>query len=147
MLASVACRFASALRGLESRRLLGTPGRIARAVGVGTRSGELPALHDQVFIADRSALEPTLEDLAHARRISRLRGQRRAGDVWGHGFERHGSPRVIARRRLREPHVTGVTCELSAPERTNDGIAIADLAACGVHDISAALHLPDQCVI
>src|SRR5882724_6507539 len=84
MFALAMSRIGRACRGLESRRLLGAPGRIARAVGVGPGSGELAALHDQVFIADRLALEPTLKDLAHTRRISGLRRQRRAGDVRGH---------------------------------------------------------------
>jgi len=54
---------------------------------------------------------------------------------------------MIARRRLREPDVTGITGELSTLERTNDGIAIADLAARGVHEVGAALHLRDQCIV
>src|SRR3979409_597192 len=54
---------------------------------------------------------------------------------------------MIARRRLREPDVTGIAGELSALERANDGIAIADLAARGVHEVGAALHLRDQCIV
>jgi len=87
-------RFARSFRGLESRRLLGSPGRIARAVGVGPRPGELPALHDQVFIADWPAFEPALEDLAHACCIS---GPARDSDepemcgvIASNGMVRHG---------------------------------------------------------
>lgn len=49
MLASAISRLAGALRGLESRRLLGSSGGIASAIRVGPGSGKLAALHDQVF--------------------------------------------------------------------------------------------------
>jgi hypothetical protein len=53
---------------------------------------------------------------------------------------------VILRRGLREPHIAGVTGELAALERTHNRIAIGDLAAGGVDEIAAALHLADHLV-
>ena len=120
---------ARAWRCLESRSLLRTAGCIASAVRVCTRSSEFPSVYDEVFIADRPTLKPAFEDLAHAGRIACLRGERRTGGVWSHRFERHSPPRMIARRGLRKPDVTGVARELSTLERTNDCIAITDLAA------------------
>jgi hypothetical protein len=37
-------------------------------------AGELAAINDQIFVANRPALEPTLKDLASARRITSLSG-------------------------------------------------------------------------
>src|SRR5687768_3861460 len=138
---------ARAWRCLESRSLLRTPGRIASAVGVCTRSSEFAGVHDEVFIADRPTLKPAFEDLAHAGGIACLRGERGTGGVRGHRFERHGPPRMIARRGLRKPDVTGVAGELSTLERTNDCITITDLAASRVHEVGASLHLRNQRVV
>ena len=48
---------------------------------------------------------------------------------------------------LGEPHVAGVAGELAAFEGPDDRVAIADLAARGVHEIGAALHLGEQLVV
>ena len=60
------------------------------------------------------------------------------------GIVRHG---WSLRRRLREPHVARVSGELAALQRPHDGVAIADFAARGVHDVGAALHLGDELVV
>lgn len=61
-----------------------------------------------------------------------------------HAVMGHRAPRMVLGRRLREPNVTGIAGELAAFERPCDGIAIADLAARGVHQIGTALHLADH---
>src|ERR1700683_1620121 len=98
-----------------------------------TRAGQLTAVDDQILIADRTLVEPALKDLTRPRRIACLRRQRSTGDVRRHAVMRHRAPWMILRRRLREPHVAGVTCQLSGPERGRDVIAVADLAACRIH--------------
>src|SRR6202048_440598 len=64
-----------------------------------------------------------------------------------HTVMRHGTPRMVARRRLWEPHVSRVARELATFERAHDSITIANLAARRVHDVAAALHHGDQLVI
>src|ERR1700683_4608468 len=56
----------------------------------------------------------------------------------------HRAPRVVARRWLGEPDVAGVACELAALARRDDRVAVADLAARGVDQIGAPLHLRQQ---
>jgi len=51
---------------------------------------------------------------------------------------------VVARRRLREPHVAGIARQLPAFERCGDGVAVDDLPARRVHQIGAALHPADH---
>ena len=131
----------------EAGRLLGAARRIALAVGVRAGAGELAGLHDQVLLADRAALEPALEDLARARRITGLRREARPRYVRRHSMVRHRPPGVVLRGRLREPHVTCVARELSALARPRDGVPVADLPPRGVHEIRAALHLRDQLVV
>src|SRR5437773_836372 len=69
---------------LEFRRLLGAAGGVAGAVGMGPGSGELAAVDDQVFLADRPLLEPAFDNLAGAGGVARLRRQRRAGAMRRH---------------------------------------------------------------
>jgi hypothetical protein len=64
-----------------------------------------------------------------------------------HAVMRHGAPGMVPGGGLREPDVAGITGELSAFEGANDGVAIADFASGGVHEISAALHLGEQFVV
>src|ERR1700722_13384269 len=59
----------------------------------------------------------------------------------------HGTPGMVARRRLREPHISRIACELATFERAHDSITIANLAARRVHDVAAALHHADQLVV
>ena len=60
---------------------------------------------------------------------------------------RHGPPGMILGRRLRKPYVACVACELAAFEGPNDCVAIANLAARGVHEISPSLHFREQFVV
>src|SRR5258708_23593681 len=60
---------------------------------------------------------------------------------------RHGSPRMVPRCRLREPHVASVACQLAAFERAGNCITIADLASCGINDVRTAFHLRDHAFI
>ena len=64
-----------------------------------------------------------------------------------HPVVRHRPPRMVLRRRLREPDIPGVTGELSAFERPHDRVAIADLAARGVHEIGPTLRLGEKLVV
>ena len=49
---------------LEPCRFVGAARGVAGTVGVGAGAGQLACVDDQVLVADRSALEPALEDLA-----------------------------------------------------------------------------------
>ena len=60
---------------LEAGGLLGATGRVAGRIRMGAGTGQLPAVDDQVLLANRPAVQPALEDFARARRIARLRGQ------------------------------------------------------------------------
>ena len=64
-----------------------------------------------------------------------------------HAVPRHRAPRVVRRGRLGIPDVAGVAGELAALARPHDRVAIADLAARGVHEVCAALHRADQLVV
>jgi hypothetical protein len=81
------------------------------------RSGELArepsTVDDQVFLADRPAVKPALEDLASSCGVARLGGQARAGGVRGHAVMGHRAPRMIPRWRLGKPHVARVARELT----------------------------------
>src|SRR5690349_6102792 len=65
---------------LELGGLFGAVGRVSLAVAVRPCPREVSALDDQIFVADRAALEETFEDLARARRVACLCRQRRARD-------------------------------------------------------------------
>ena len=54
---------------------------------------------------------------------------------------------MISGSGLREPDVSGIACKLAAFQRPRDRIAVADLAAGGVDDVGAALHLGDERVV
>src|SRR5271165_1149528 len=64
-----------------------------------------------------------------------------------HSVMRHRPPGMILRWRLWEPYVACVACELAAFEGPNDCVAIANLAAGGVHEISPSLHFREQLVV
>ena len=57
------CVMQISLPGSESRRLLRTLGRIAGAIRMRARSCELSLVHNEIFSADRLAVEPAFEDL------------------------------------------------------------------------------------
>ena len=59
----------------------------------------------------------------------------------------HRPPRVICRRWLRIPDVTGITGELSTLQGTDDGVAIADLAPRRIHQVGASFHLANERVV
>src|ERR1700692_2058339 len=64
------------LQGLSAFELGGVFGsfrRIAGAIGMCAHTREFAALHDQIFVADRTVLEVTLEDLPGACCVARLR--------------------------------------------------------------------------
>src|SRR5271163_3432835 len=118
---AVAGSCASSRGVLEFRSLLGPAGRIPSAVGMRARSGELTAVDDEIFITDRSALEPAFENLACPCCVPRLRRKRSSGDVGRHAMVRHGPPGMVLRRWLGEPDVSGVTAKLAALESADDG--------------------------
>src|ERR1700750_867188 len=111
----------------------------------GTR--KLAARDDQVFIADRPAIEPAFEHLAHTGRIARLCRQCRAGRMRSHAVVRHRTPGMIERRWLWKPYVASIARKLTAFERAHDRITIAYLSARGIDDIGAAFHLADHRVV
>src|ERR1700732_2215579 len=93
---------------------------------------ELAFVDDQILVADRSSLEIALEDFARASRVARLRGERCPGDMRRHPVMRHGAPRMIVRRRLREPYIARISRELAALQRPDNCIAVADFSARGI---------------
>ena len=56
----------------------------------------------------------------------------------------HRPPGVVLRRGLGEPDVARVARELAGLAGSRDRVGIADLAAGGVDEIRAPLHLADQ---
>ena len=58
---------------LEACCFVGAAGGVAGAVRVSAGARERAAIDDQVFLADRTSVEPALEDLAHSGRIAGLR--------------------------------------------------------------------------
>ena len=113
---------------LELGRVFRSLGRVAGAIRMCARARQLAAVNDKIFVPNRSLLEPAFENLARAGGVTRLRRKRGPGNVRRHAVVGHRAPRVILRRRLREPDVSGVARELSAFERPHDRVAIADLA-------------------
>src|SRR5262249_49764874 len=57
---------------------------------------------------------------------------------------RHRAPRMILRWRLRIPYVAGISSELTILQGTDDGVAVADLSAGGIHDVCTVLHPGEQ---
>src|SRR5271157_5767802 len=104
------------------------------------RAGELAAIDDEIFVADRPPFEEALKDFPCSGGVSSLRRQRCPGNMRRHAVMRHGPPGMILGRGLREPHVACVACELTAFEGSDDCFAIANLSAGGVHEISPSLH-------
>ncbi len=71
--------------------------------------------------------------------LTRLSGERTAGDVRCHAVMRHCPPRIVFRRRLRKPDVTGIAGELAALQCADHRVAVANLAARGVHRIRTSI--------
>ncbi len=65
----------------------------------------------------------------------------------GHGLMRHRPPRVIGRRRVGVPDVTGVPGQLPGLQRPDHDVAVHDGTPGRVDDVGTALHGPDQLVI
>src|SRR3546814_8204986 len=59
-------------RFAEFGRFLGSARCVAACVAARARAGELAAVDDQIFVANRAALEIAFQDLARAGRITRL---------------------------------------------------------------------------
>src|ERR1700722_14831838 len=110
-------------------------------------AGKLAAIDDEVFVAQRPFLKPAFENLSSSRRIARLRGQRGSRGVRRHAVMWHCPPGVILRRGLRKPDIPCVARKLSGFQRIYNRIAIADLAAGGIDEIRATLHLIDELFI
>src|SRR5262245_25943651 len=109
-------------------RFLRTLGGVAGGVRVGASARELALIDDQIFGADRLLGEIVLQNFAHARGVARLGRERAPRDMRGHAVMGHGAPGMVARRRLRESYVAGVTGELPAFERTHAGVTTDHLA-------------------
>src|ERR1700685_1605515 len=132
---------------LELLRFLGSLGRISGAVRVSAGSSELAAIHYEVLIANRTLLEPALQNFTRSCCIARLCRKRGAGGMRRHPMVRHRPPRMVLRRGLREPHVACIPGELTRLQRADDRVAVTDLPAGRVDDIRAALHLVDERLI
>src|SRR5271156_4432816 len=121
---------------LEFCRLLGSAGCISGAIRMRPNAGELAAIDDEISVADRPPFEEALEDFPCSGRVSGLRRQRCPRNMRRHAVMRHGPPGMIFRRRLREPYVACVAGKLTAFEGPDDCVAIANLSARSVHEIS-----------
>src|SRR5580693_1892700 len=58
---------------LELGRVFRSLGRVAGAIRMCARARQLAAVDDEIFVPDRSLLEPTFKNLARAGRVARLR--------------------------------------------------------------------------
>src|SRR4029077_15045114 len=105
---------------------------------------KLASIDDQVLFTDRTFIEPALQNLASSCRVARLRGKRCARDMGSHSMVRHRAPRMVLGRWLREPHIPGIAGQLSGPEGSRHVVAVADLPAGGVNEVSATFHLREQ---
>src|ERR1700691_159369 len=111
------------------------------------RASQLATVDNQILLPDRPMLKPAFQNLPGARGITSLRRQRRPRGMRRHAVMGHRPPRVILRPRLRDPDVARITGKLTTLQGTDHGVAIAYLAACRVHQVSAALHLAQKRVI
>src|SRR5271156_65826 len=110
-------------------------------------AGKLSLVDDQIFVADRSVLEPAFKKLLRAGGVARLSRERGPRDVRRHPVMRHGPPGVIFWRGLRKPDVSGVPGELTTLRCPDDRVAIANLAARSVDQIGTAFHTGDHLVV
>ena len=94
---------------LESGRFFRTAGCVARAVRMRTDASEFACVDDEIFIADRTIVEPAFENLPHSGCIARLRRQAGARNMRRHAMMRHRSPWVIDWCWLRKPDIARVT--------------------------------------
>src|SRR5262249_27034899 len=125
---------------LKARGFFRAPGCITGTVGMRARSCQLTRIDNEIFLPDGAPLEPALQNFPHARRIARLRGECGACRMWRHAMMRHGPPRMVFRRRLREPDISCIAGKFPALQRSNNGVPVANLAARGIYDIGTALH-------
>ena len=138
---------ASGSTGAEASRLIGAARGIARAVGVRAGAGQLAAVHDQVFLADRAACRTS----TRGSRACRLRsgpGQtgwcpRCGASCRGGASCATGGPWARAVETTRRLHIR----RAARSGRPHDRVAIADLAARRVDEIGAGLHLGDQLLV
>src|ERR671918_2559236 len=93
---------------VELRRFLGAASDVAYAVRMPSRSGQVAASGNQVFLTNRATLKPTFQDLAHPSRITCLGGQTRSGHMRRHPMVRHGPPGVILWGWLGKPYIACV---------------------------------------
>jgi Cyclic nucleotide-binding domain len=70
---AVAGSCASLLGVLEFRSVLGSAGRIPSAVGMRPRAGQLAAINDEIFVADRPPVEEALKNFSCSGGVSGLR--------------------------------------------------------------------------
>ena len=104
-------------------------------------------IHDEILIADRSALKPAFEDFAHAGSIARLRGK---GLFLQYGESCHGAAWCAKDGLLQEVGETRRRLHNLQAVRFqgfNNRVAIANFSARSVDDVRAALHFPNELVI
>lgn len=59
----------------------------------------------------------------------------------------HRPPRVIRRRRLREPHVASITTEVARVERVRNGLGITNGTSSGVDEPRSWFHLGKKLLV
>jgi len=116
-------------------------------VGLGPGAGKFAAFYDQVLLAYGATCEPVLQNLAGSCRVARLCRETGIGHVRCHPVLGHCAPRLVSGRRLRRPHVTGISGELSRLKGTNDRVPVHDFGTRRVHDLGSAFHPSDEFVI
>ena len=65
-------RLEKALSLFESYRFVRSTGRVPCAVGMRPRPRQLPAIHNQVFLPDGTAVKPALQDFTDPSGVARL---------------------------------------------------------------------------
>src|ERR1035437_6701487 len=61
-----------------------------------------------------------------------------------HSMMWHRPPRVILWRRLREPDVSCVTCQMPTLQRLRHSITVTYFPASAVHNVGSPFHIADQ---
>src|ERR1700686_3740860 len=137
----------TALCLLEAGRLFRARRRIACAVRVRTHTGKTSAIDDQILLTNRLFGEPAFENFTRPCSVRSLCGKRSARRARRQTLICHGPSRVIARRRLSKPPGPGKTRQLTRLQRAYDSVAIDNLPARRVDDVSTALHLADHLLV
>merc|ERR1712242_641912 len=98
-------------------------------VGVGRRGVVAVRVNDHIFLRlNGLVVQVLLQHALNSGRISCLRVQRGATDVRGHGVSRHQSPGMSSRRRLWEPHISGIATDMATVHGIRQCVLVHNLS-------------------